>query len=249
MPKRKSGGEQQTLFEAAGPAVVKRDTLKGRVVRRKLTSSICSDALGKITKGCEIYCLTMGKFSLIDVIEHVLDATGPADVVVSTWTAANADIGFARRLFDDGRITSLRFLVDYSFLVRQPAYAAGLRQAFGDDAIRVTKNHAKFVTVRNKTWNVALRTSMNLNECRRLENVEISEDARLCEFLAEVVETIFSAQSGTETFERSAGEHEQAFGVEFGEDGQAAVTTGDPRYFGDGAAAVDLRRVGATRRG
>lgn len=236
MPKRKkSAKDQQTLFEAAPPAVVKRDTLKGRLVRRKLTSSICSDALGK--------------FSLIDVIEHVLEATGPADVVVSTWTAANSDIGFARRLFDDGRITSLRFLVDYSFLVRQPAYAAGLRAAFGDDAIRVTKNHAKFVIVRNKTWNVAIRTSMNLNECRRLENVEISDDKRLCEFLEEVMETIFAGQTGAETFERSAGEHEQAFGVEFGGDGQAAVTTGDPRYFGDGAAAVDLRRVGATRRG
>lgn len=78
----------------------------------------------------------MGKFSLVDVIEHLLATTGPADLVVSTWTAAGADIGFANRLLADGRIRSLRFVVDYSFQSRQPAYCAALREAFGDDAIR-----------------------------------------------------------------------------------------------------------------
>jgi len=56
-------------------------------------------ALGRITPGCEIYALTKGAFSLVDVLVHCLDATGPADVVVSTWTAAGADISFAFDLF------------------------------------------------------------------------------------------------------------------------------------------------------
>ncbi len=95
MAKRKPKSEKQGELFDGGPRVHrrKRDTLKGRKVRRELTTSVCSDALGPIGKGCEIYCLTMGKFSLIDVIEHVLASTGPADVVVSTWTAAGADIG------------------------------------------------------------------------------------------------------------------------------------------------------------
>jgi hypothetical protein len=110
-------------------------------------------------------------------LSSVLAATGPADLVVSTWTAAGADIGFASRLLADRRVTSLRFVVDHNFQSRQPAYCAALREAFGDDAIRVTKNHGKFVLVRNAAWNIVVRTLMNLNECRRLETVEISDNA------------------------------------------------------------------------
>lgn len=238
---------QAELFEA--PRVLKRDTLSGRNVRRELTTRFAVDALGEIEPGCEIYCLTMGKFSLIDVIEHVLNATGPADLVLSTWTAAGADIGFANRLLVEKRIRSMRFVMDYSFESRQPAYCAALREAFGDDAIRVTKNHAKFVLIRNERWNIVVRTSMNLNECRRLETVEISEHAGMAEFLADVVEQLFANQTAAEAFGRRAGEHCELFGTEFGDEpGAAGLGSSEKRFFGDGPTAVDLRRVGISRR-
>jgi hypothetical protein len=183
------------------------------------------------------------------VIEHLLATTGPADLVVSTWTAAGADIGFANRLLADGRIKSLRFVVDYSFQSRQPAYCAALREAFGDDAIRVTKNHAKFVLLRNAEWSIVVRTSMNLNECRRLETVEISDDPTMAAFLAEVVDALFAGQTAAETFERAAGEHCEMFGTEWGDEpGAAGLGSSETRFFGDGPAAVDLRRIGVSRR-
>jgi hypothetical protein len=123
-----------------------------------------AEAVGPIEPGCEIYGLSKGQFSLIDLVEHVLGFTGPAEVVVSTWTAAGSDIDFAFRLLKNGAIQSLRFLVDISFPSRQPAYCAALRETFGDDCIRVTKNHAKFVLLRNAQWNVTIR---NLDEPQR----------------------------------------------------------------------------------
>lgn len=245
MAKRKSDVRQGELF--AAPRVTRRDKRTGRKVRRELTTADCAAALGPIERGVDLYCLTMGKFSLIDVVEHVLAATGPADVVVSTWTAAGADIGFANRLLADGRLTSLRFLVDFSFPTRQPAYCAALREAFGDDAIRVTKNHAKFVLVTNAEWRVVVRTSMNLNECRRLETVEISDDAELAAFLLDVVDAVFAGQTAAESFQRKPGEHCEAFGAEWGA-ASGEFGSGEKRFFGDGAADVDIRRAGVSRR-
>lgn len=226
-----------------------RNTLKGREVRRTLCAKNVEEAVGTIEHGCEIYGLTKGSWSLIDLIEHVLKATGPAAVTLSTWTAANADIGFAMRLLANGSLTSLRFVVDFSFPSRQPAYCAALREAFGDDAIRITKNHAKFVLIRNAEWNVVLRTSMNLNENRRLESWEISDCPAMAGWLQEVVDELFSAQSTAETFGRTPYKQMQAFEGQWGDTGDekpAAVSTDTKKYFGDGPFDNDLRRTGLT---
>lgn len=233
------------------PAVYKRNRLKGRIVRRVLALKEAAEAVGTIEHGCEIYGLTKGAWSLIDLIEHCLAATGPADVVVSTWTAAGADVGFANALLVNGAIRSLRFVVDFSFPSRQPAYCAALREAFGDDAIRITKNHAKFVLIRNAEWNLVLRTSMNMNENRRLESFEVSDDAGMAAWLAQVIDELFAAQSPAETFGRKPGEHVQAFEEEWGDGGDAEAaskSTDAKKYFGDGPNDNDLRRTGLSFR-
>jgi len=231
------------------PTTHKRDTLKGRIVRRTLCAKHVADAVGPITRGCELYGLTKGSWSLIDLIEHALAATGPADITLSTWTAAHADIGFALRLLTDGRIRSMRFIVDYSFPSRQPAYCSALREAFGDQTIRVTKNHAKFVLVRNAIWNVVIRTSMNLNENRRLESWELSDDHGLADFLQQVIDQLFAEQSAPDAFGRKPGEHVEAFESEWQDSGDAdaaARSTDTKKHFGDGPYDVDLRRAGLT---
>ena len=150
--------------------------------------------LADIQPGCEVVILTHGQFSLIDVITVLLDVTGPADVTISTWSAANADLTHAANFLRDGRIRTIRFLVDRSFQTRQPEYCATLRRLYGDDAIRTARLHAKFVTIRNDRWNLAVRTSANLNENPRLELVEVSDDPALADFLDGEVDAIFANQ-------------------------------------------------------
>jgi hypothetical protein len=149
------------------------------------------EAIGDLQPGLELFVLTFGQFSLIDVLVALLDSTGPADVDVSTWTAAHAHLEESRKLLDDKRIRRLRFLVDRSLLTRQPAYCARLRELFGDGCIRTNRSHCKFMTVRNERWTLAVRTSMNLNENPRLENLEVSDDPRLCAFLVTLVDDVF----------------------------------------------------------
>ena len=173
------------------PPVQKRGRV-ARDVRRVQYAANVAEAVGAIDHGCEIYGLGRGQYSLIDLIEHILGYTGPAELVISTWTAAGADIDYALRLTKDGRVKSILWLVDSSFPVRQPGYCRAMRERFGDAAIRVTKNHAKFVLIGNDDWHVTLRTSMNLNENTRLESWEVSDDATLHAYLAEVVAELFA---------------------------------------------------------
>lgn len=196
------------------------------------------DAVGAITTGCEIYGLSNGTFSLSDLILYLLETTGPADLTISTWTAANADITHANKLLTSGVIRSLRFVVDFSFPSRQPAYCTALREAFGDAAIRVTKTHAKFVLIRNDHWNLAVRTSMNLNANKRLENFEISDDTELCDYLHSFVADLFAAQDAGQGFTNRPIDNMRQF------DTLTASPAPSQEFFSDSFFGNDLRRSG-----
>lgn len=142
----------------------------------------------------ELDVLTFGQFSIMDAVEAVLDTTGPADVAISTWTAAAADLTRTAEHLKDSRIRSLRLVVDRSFLTRQPTYAARCVELFGDDALRTTRVHAKFVLIQNDEWNVVMRTSMNLNENPRLEYLQVVDDRELHDWYRSVVDEIFSEE-------------------------------------------------------
>jgi len=230
----------------------RRAALEGkRIIRRQLAARTVAEAVGPITPGCEVYGLSKGQFSLIDLIQYCLQAIGMAAVTISTWTAANSDIGFAYRLMTGGAIRSLRFLVDFSFPSRQPAYCAALRETFGDECIRISKNHAKFVLIRNEQWNLVIRSSMNLNENRRLETFEISDDRGMAEFLEGVIREIFDSQPAAGQFDKRPIDHikdfERLAEQAPAELAPAAMTSTDTRKFYDPAPyGNDLARTGLT---
>lgn len=174
--------------------------MKARSISRKrkprtisaAKTSAASECFQDLQPGCELYILTFGQFSLIDALVALLDVTGPAKVDISTWTAAYAHLDRSKALMESAAITDLRFLVDRSFLTRQPEYCQHLRSLFGDRCIRTYRAHSKFMTVKNDKWSLAIRTSMNLNENPRLENIEVSDDPALCAFMTRVVDDVFA---------------------------------------------------------
>lgn len=167
---------------AAGP--------RDRDVRLSRLDS-AADSIGPVHPGMDVYCLTFGQFDLSDVIEHLLDGVGRASVVVATWTAGAADLERAGRLLDDDRLESVRFIVDQSFPNRQPAYYEKLLEKFGAASVTMTRSHCKFLLVSAGDYRMVVRTSMNLNANRRLENLEISDDAELFAFMETTVDEVF----------------------------------------------------------
>lgn len=158
---------------------------------RIVKQGAAADAIGALKHGEDTYILTFGQFSLIDVLGVVLDQTGPADVVISSWTAADAHLDEAANMIEAMSIRGFRMIVDRSFQARQPKYYRRMTELFGPECVRAVRSHAKFILVRNADWNVVIRTSMNLNENPRLENLEISDDPAFAEFMGGIVDEIF----------------------------------------------------------
>jgi hypothetical protein len=174
-------------------AAAHRSTQRRRTIRTARSEG-AAQAIGPVTPGIECFVLTHGQFSLIDALVYLSQQIGPCDLSVSTWTAGAEDLGAMANLLAGGQFRSVRWLVDRSFVTRQPAYCARLRELFGDDVIRTTRSHAKFVTLRNDGFTLAVRTSMNLNHNPRLENIEISDDPALCQFLDAEFDRYFAEQ-------------------------------------------------------
>ena len=184
----------ETVFDAKklkAPWSVKGHVPSARELKKLMRKETAAEAVGELYPSCAIFGITKGQFSLIELIAYILDQTGPADIFLSTWTASGADLTDAANLLSSGKIKTFRMLVDMSFQRRQPAFASKARELFGIDAIRVTRNHAKFCLIRNPKWNIVLKTSMNLNFNPRLEDFDIQDSPEMADFLQDILEEIF----------------------------------------------------------
>ena len=161
-----------------------------REIRHAMYGENAEKCIGKIEKGFEFFCMTKGQFSIINVIETILKQTGKADVIISTWTAANAEIKKAEKFLSNGNINNLHWIIDRSFKTRQEKYYNILKEKFGEACISETNSHAKFILIRNNEWNIVIRTSMNLNENKRLESFEISDHKGLFDYLMTLCQDI-----------------------------------------------------------
>lgn len=182
------------------PAVIRQSVAKRPIPKREIMdlrkAQCAAEAVADLERdGMELFGLTKGQFSLTDMIVAILEKTGPANLSISTWTAANGDVSRMLELLRSGQIRSCRWLVDLTFVRRCPQLMAEIRAKFGADAIRVTKTHAKFCTIVNKDWQIALRSSMNLNQNPRMESFQVGHDPSLCQFLTQVLDDVWSNQA------------------------------------------------------
>jgi hypothetical protein len=120
---------------------------------------------------------------MLELIRAVIAQTGPADVMLSTWTFGIRDAEMAAWLIRSGDIKSFKFLVDHSFPVREHKYCKRIQELFGNDSIVLSKVHAKFATIRVGDWNICLTGSMNLNRNPRWEHFTLWDSKQACDFL------------------------------------------------------------------
>lgn len=172
-------------------AAVRRNGVE-RKFRHSMRGESAARCIGPITKGCDVFGLTKGDFSMIDILRHIAREIGPCRIDVGTWTAAAAEIKQAFDMLSDGNILGMRWVVDRSFPQRQPKYYAALRSKFGDDCVRMARFHAKFILLENDQFSVAVRTSMNLNLNERIEFYELSEGSPISGYLRQIVDHHFA---------------------------------------------------------
>lgn len=187
------------LDVAVNPDVIKQPRVKRptgkRIYKDLKRKESAAEAVADLERdGMEIFGLTRGQFSLSDMIEAILQKTGPARMSISTWTAAQVDISRMMDLLKSGLMTDCRWLVDLSFIRRTPELCNQIREQFGLEAVRVMRTHAKFVLIENDEWRVCLRSSMNLNQNPRLESYQVGHDPELCDWLGRVIDDVWKRQ-------------------------------------------------------
>jgi hypothetical protein len=134
-----------------------------------------ADAIGHIDFGMGLFLITRGQFSMLDMVRHVLQEIGPAEVSVWTWAIADYEVEAMSGLMGNAAITGARLIVDRSAEQRSVTTIDAWRERFGSDSVRVCKNHAKIARVWNASRRVLLRGSMNLNFNPRFEQADITE--------------------------------------------------------------------------
>ena len=131
--------------------------------------------IGPIDLGTRVFAVTRGQFSMIDAILHVLDQTGPAHISVWTWVIAAYEVSQVDALIRSGRVLSATMIIDRSAEKNESDIMRDWRARFGNDSIRIVRNHAKIARVWNDNFKVLLRGSMNLNFNPRFEQLDVSE--------------------------------------------------------------------------
>lgn len=151
------------------------------------------DTITEWTRGMDMFALTFGQFSLIDLIDAVTEKTGPAHVVICTWSAGFYDVDAARAWRDSGRLQSVRFIMDSSDK-RNQAGPGEVSAIFGPDSVRTTRTHSKYATITTPTpdpWHVVITTSMNLNLNPRCEHFTLSDDPGRYELLDSITRALW----------------------------------------------------------
>jgi len=132
---------------------------------------------------------------MMDVVTSAVEVTGPASLELGTWTISIDDVRTIAWMLENGDLTRVKVLVDRSFRSFRSYYSA-LIELLGRDSVIETRTHAKFAILRNNAWNVAIRSSMNANKNTRWEQVDVDDDAGICD--------LFSAHIDALTGKRSA---------------------------------------------
>lgn len=171
-----------------------------------LSDKKVQNVIGEIKHGYEIFAFNKGQFNLIDILVYILSITGCANVDLLMWSINPEAVDILAQLKNKKKIDQLRVVIDYA-RATHPGYCEKLCDVFGEDAIRVAKNHAKIILVRNKEWDISLRTSMNMNINSRLEFFEISEDKKLADFFSLFFDEWYKTNATGMTFEYESQYH------------------------------------------
>jgi hypothetical protein len=145
--------------------------------RKRAVEALASaaDALGPVEPGMSVFGVSRGQFAMIDMIQHCLAQTGPAQVSLWTWVIADYEVDVVGGLLANGGITGATLLLDYSAGRRLPAIVDAWRDRFGESSVKIVRNHAKIARVWNDRFRLLLRGSMNLNYNPRFEQFDVTE--------------------------------------------------------------------------
>lgn len=153
---------------------------------QKQAAKICKaemtvrEAFPAITPGMDYPFCSGGDWSTHDLLFRVLDLVGPCSLTASTWSVAEAACHKLIEKMAEGKLTEIKFLVDWRVKVRTPGFMAVAKANFSD--VRVGNCHAKVFVLRNEKWAISVVGSANFTSNPRIEAGHMSTSKEVADF-------------------------------------------------------------------
>lgn len=130
-------------------------------------------------KGCAFQFVSNGHWSMHNLLQLILDKTGPAFVYISSYAFSEIPARMIAEKKTDGLIKTLACLIDSRVDVR----SAGALQLLKNtaDRLKLCATHAKVTVIANKEWHFTVVGSANYTTNKRYESGLIFEDKQLAD--------------------------------------------------------------------
>lgn len=143
--------------------------------------------LGTIEHGYDKHFYTRGAFDLVQLVLYILRQTGPADVVICTYSVAEQTLKTLHRMVESGEIRSIRFLIDNRVRSISPKPFDVLVNTF-PGCYRCLALHAKVALISNNEWKISVVGSQNATHNPKLERGIIHTSPQIYAFDEEILD-------------------------------------------------------------
>ncbi len=146
-------------------------------------------SIGLILPGRQKHYYSDGNFNLLRLIFHILKQTGPAHILMATYSISQDSLEKVRNRINHGEILSIRFLIDNRVKVMSPLPFQMLKEGF---TYRCISLHAKVALIYNDDWKISIVTSQNATDNPKLERGVIFTDDQIFNFDKQQMENAFN---------------------------------------------------------
>lgn len=126
-----------------------------------------ADHIGILSKHQSVFFKTDGAWSAIDLIEYLLQQTGPADIYFSTWSIGPEALRYYSNWMQSGLVKSATGIIDEGFRNRKPDLYHQAINTFS--SLKFSKSHAKVTVITGNNLSLTLMGSANLTRNPRTE--------------------------------------------------------------------------------
>lgn len=136
-------------------------------------------AIGQMENGKEHHFYSRGNFNLVRLICYLLKQTGPAHLMLTSYSFSRKSIEQLQNRIEKQEILSFKVILDNRVRVMSPKPFQMIAASFDYRCISV---HAKIALIWNDRWKITIITSQNATDNPKLERGIIFTDPEIFEF-------------------------------------------------------------------
>jgi hypothetical protein len=142
-----------------------------------------------LTNNRDLHFWSFGNFNMMRLVFWVLKQTGPAEILMSTYSISPKSLEAVLRHRESGLIKQIRFLVDNRVRSLSPKPFDMLVRSFEYKCISI---HAKVALIWNDKWKVTIVSSQNATDNPKMERGIIFTSEDVFNFDKKVLEDAFN---------------------------------------------------------